>query len=288
MIRHLGYPCMNLTLGDTKSRTMRIQNFSLRAASDAALGNVLDLRRMVAWNAENGVRFFRMPTELFPYQDHPTLGYSLKQLKDYQFIKRLFREIGDLANQHQQRITCHPGPFNILSGTNEHIVHKSLVHIENKAEIASWLGTADFAINIHVGRSRSTAAADAFVANFARLSPAARGLLTLENDDKDNCWAVEDLMGIHAATGVPIVFDMHHWRFCRRSSMRESAELALSTWGNRFPKMHYSESAAGDNPRAHSAYLENRLPQFYGKSYDVMLETKAKDLALLKYRSMYG
>ena len=288
MIRHLGYPCMNLTLGDTKSRTMRIQNFTLQAASDAALANVMDLGRMIAWNAENNVKFFRMPSEIFPYQDHPTLGYALRQLRDHQFIKRLLRDIGALANQHQIRITCHPGPFTILSSSNEKLTSKSLAHIENMAQVASLLGTADFAVNIHIGRSRSSVAADAFVSNFARLSPLARGILTLENDDKDNCWSVEDLMPIHTKCGVPIVSDLHHWRFCRRSSMPESARLALSTWGNRFPKMHYSESAQGSNPRAHSAYIENRLPEFYGSAYDVMLETKAKDWALLRYRRMYG
>ena len=280
---------MNLTLGDTKSRTMRIENFSLQAASNAAVGNIVDLQRMIEWNAENGVRFFRMPTEIFPYQDHPKLGYTLDRLPDYQTIRRMLIKIGELANKNQIRITCHPGPFIIISGNDETIISKSLVHLENKAELAALLKTPDFAINIHMGRSRTGGAITAFARNFARLSPSARSLVTLENDDKDNCWAVEDLMPVHEATGVPIVFDLHHWRFCQRDTMRASAELALSTWApNRIPKMHYSESLEGDNPRAHSKYLKNRVPQFFGRVYDVMLETKAKDLALLDYLRRHG
>lgn len=281
---------MNLTLGDTRSRTMRLQNFNLFDASMRAMQNIGDLRRMVMWNAEHGVRFFRIPSEIFPYADHPTAGYDLRSLDEYHSIRRRFEEIGKLARESGQRLTVHPGPFTVIASTRPAYVEKSIRHLNIQAEIGSWLSTPDFAINIHVGRSRCDAAAAAFAANFKRLSSAARSFLTVENDDKDNCWAVEDLVDkVHKYTGVPVVFDSHHWLFRHRSSMLTSARLALSTWGSRFPKMHHSESKFGSNPRAHSDYLENPVPQFDipGTPYDLMLETKAKDLALLKYLRDY-
>ena len=290
MIRNFGYACMNLTLGDTSSRTMRIQNFDLFSAGICAIRNINDLRRMVIWNAENDIRFFRIPSEIFPYADHPILGYKLSQLDAYRHIRRMFEEIGKLARESNQRLTVHPGPFTVIASDNAAFVEKSLRHLDHQAEIGSWLGTPDYAINIHVGRSRSLEAANSFVANFKRLSEAARSYLTVENDDKDNCWAVEDLLEIHGLTGIPIVFDSHHWLFRWCSSMLTSARIALSTWGKRFPKMHHSESKPGPNPRAHSDYLVNPVPQFDipGSPYDLMLETKAKDLALLRYMKDHG
>lgn len=295
MIRHFGYCCMNLTLGDTKSRTIRLANFNLFAASRCAAGNVADLRRMVEWNAANGIKLFRIPSEIFPYADHPTAGYRLQQLDSYAFLKREFESIGKLARASGQRLTVHPGPFTTLSSGKPNYVAKSIRHLNHQSEMASWLATPDFAINIHVGRSYSEAAAATFVANFKLLSSTARSLLTVENDDKDGCWSVEDLVSlIHGPTGVPVVFDTHHWLFCHRSSLLSSAKLALSTWGSRIAKMHHSESREGSNPRAHSSYIENPVPEFDlyqgGKQlqYDVFLETKAKDLALLRYMKDHG
>jgi len=264
---------------------MRIANFNLHDAGLCALRNVRDLHRMVAWNAENNVHLFRMPSEIFPYADHPVLGYRLSQLPYYRQIRELYESIGQLANTSHQRLTTHPGPFTTLSSSNENIITKSIRHLDHQAEIGSWLSTPDLAINIHIGQSRSDRAAASFAANFKRLGATARSFLTLENDDKDNAWAVEDLVDkVYQHTGVPVVFDSHHWLFCRRSTMLTSARLALSTWpSNRIPKMHHSESLVGANPRAHSSYLQHRVPQFPFRPYDLMLETKAKDLALLKY-----
>jgi UV DNA damage endonuclease len=269
---------------------MRIANFNLHDAGLCALKNVRDLHRMVEWNSKNGVRLFRMPSEIFPYADHPVIGYKLSQLPYYRQIRELYESIGQLAIESHQRLTSHPGPFTTLSSSNENIVTKSIRHLDQQAEIGTWLSTPDLAINIHIGQSRSDSAASAFVANFKRLGCHARSFLTVENDDKDNAWAVEDLVHyVYQYTGVPVVFDSHHWLFCRRSTMLTSARLALSTWPeNRIPKMHYSESLAGTNPRAHSSYLASKVPEFPFRLYDLMLETKAKDLALLKYIKDFG
>ena len=64
-----------------------------------------------------------------------------------------------------------------------------------------------------------------------------------------------------------------------------AVELCFSTWPeDQVPKIHYSESASGKRPQAHSDYIEGPLPVFdTNREYDVMLETKAKDLALKKY-----
>lgn len=71
-------------------------------------------------------------------------------------------------------------------------------------------------INIHVGGvygdKKSTI--DRFAANFRRLSPNLRARLTLENDDTPSGYSISDLLPLHEATGIPLVFDFHHYKFC--------------------------------------------------------------------------
>ena len=63
-----------------------------------------------------------------------------------------------------------------------------------------------------------------------------------------------------------------------------------ATWGGRTPKLHYSEQDPTKQPGAHSAYVTaaefRRFRDDAGlEDVDVMLECKAKELALLQLRS---
>ena len=52
--------------------------------------------------------------------------------------------------------------------------------------------------------------------------------LTLENDDKARMFSVVDLMRVHEAVGVPIVFDYHHHKFCTGGLSEEDALKVFS------------------------------------------------------------
>jgi len=114
--------------------------------------------------------------------------------------------------------------------------------------------------------------------------------LTIENDDKATMYSVKDLMYIHDETGIPIVFDYHHHQFCTGDLTEEQAlKLAATTWPKDIgQEVHYSESKAlHENnsklkPQAHSDYI-NSLPNTYGLDVDIMVEAKAKELAILKF-----
>ena len=107
-------------------------------------------------------------------------------------------------------------------------------------------------------------------------------------------WSTQHLYDyITARTGTPIVFDYHHHRFCTGGQTEEQAlKLAASTWSSGItPVVHLSESRALEQnnpkirPQAHSDYILNPTSS-YGQSYDMMLECKRKELALLKYRKI--
>jgi UV DNA damage endonuclease len=125
--------------------------------------------------------------------------------------------------------------------------------------------------------------------NFHLLDNNTKSRLTIENDDKTSAYTVSDLMFIHENTGIPIVFDYHH-HSCHPDGMshRDALTLAVSTWPKDItPAVHVSEPRDDKNPRAHHDYIKNEVDTF-GFEIDVMMEAKAKELALLEYRKNYG
>jgi UV DNA damage endonuclease len=91
-------------------------------------------------------------------------------------------------------------------------------------------------------------------------------------------------MYIHQKIGIPIVFDYHHHQFCTGGLTEEDAlKLASTTWPNGITQeVHYSESKEGNKPQAHSDYIK-QLPETYGLDIDIMVEAKAKELAILPF-----
>ena len=151
-------------------------------------------------------------------------------------------------------------------------------------------------INIHIGGAYGdkTSAMERFCTNFHRLPESVKTRLTVENDDKATMYSVQDLYdGVYTKIGIPIVFDYHHHRFCDGGlSEKEALELAMSTWGNIIPVVHYSESRSIEQedpkirPQAHSDYIYDYIDT-YGNRVDIMVEAKAKELAVLKYKEIH-
>lgn len=78
--------------------------------------------------------------------------------------------------------------------------------------------------------------------------PCPTNRLTLENDDRGALYSLNDLLAVHRRTGIPLVFDFHHHKFCTGGLSSQDAFLAaVKTWpkGVR-PVVHWSESQASD------------------------------------------
>ena len=146
-----------------------------------------------------------------------------------------------------------------------------------------------------------------FVKVFDRLPPAVRARLAVENDDRT--YSISDLHWIHKRTGVRLVFDVLHHRCHNPSRLppMEALALALASWPpGEQPKIHFSSPRTELRrstrrgaphlqlplPNQHSDFIhpfefidflqgarEAELPPF-----DIMLEAKAKELALVRLR----
>jgi UV DNA damage endonuclease len=287
---NIGYACINMSLGKkvTTNRTMIKRTFidkGLDYVSDCVIQNVADLETIIDWNEQNGIKFYRMSSDMMPWATE----YDFTQLKDWKAISEILQRCGDKATKYNQRLTFHPGPFNVLVSPKENVVANTINDLEVHGRLMDAMGlskTPYNKINIHCngvyGDKKS--AMDRFIDNFKRLSNSVKSRLTIENDDKASMYSVKDLIYIHNAIKIPIVFDYHHHTFNTGDlSEQEALELASSTWPKGIkPVTHYSESKMGSKPQAHSDYIE-RIPETYGNIVDIMVEAKQKDLAIIKF-----
>tara|TARA_Y100000356_G_C11228460_1_gene273455 strand:- start:139 stop:1029 length:891 start_codon:yes stop_codon:yes gene_type:complete len=260
-------------------------------AAELSLLNCRDLVEILRWNVENDIKFFRLSSNIFPWASE----YQIEDLPTYQKIKTILSGCGHYARQNGVRLTSHPGPFNVLVSPNEKVIQNTLIDLTNHGKVFDLLGldrTPYNKINIHCNGvyGDKQSAMDRFCKNFELLPESVQTRLTVENDDKASMYSVKDLMYIHERIGIPIVFDYHHHKFCTGDlSEQEALELAISTWPEGItPVVHYSESKALHEsneklkPQAHSDYINN-LPNTYGNKVDIMVESKAKELAILPH-----
>ncbi len=287
---NLGYACINLSLGKkvTTNRTMIKKTFmdkGLDYVSDLVLQNVTDLATIIDWNYQNGINFYRMSSDMMPWATE----YQFDELKDWKLIKAILEGCGKKAKAYNQRLSFHPGPFNVLVSPKESVVLNTINDLEVHGRLMDAMGLSQTPynkINIHCNGvyGDKQSAMDRFCDNFKRLSKSVQNRLTIENDDKESMYSVKDLMYIHNKIGIPIVFDYHHHKFCTGDLTEQQAlELAISTWPEGIvPAVHYSESAVGKKPQAHSDYIFETI-NTYGNNVDIMVEAKQKDLSILKY-----
>ena len=292
---NLGYACINMSLGKnvTTNRSMVKRTFNekgLDYVSELALANSKDVLKILVWNKNNNIKFFRLSSALVPWGD----GLDLTTLKDYNEISTALRKAGDYAKANGIRITSHPGPFVVLTSPKENVVEAAIKDLELHGKIFDLLGLSQTPynkINIHCNGvyGDKLSAMDRFCENYLKLSDSVKKRLTVENDDKASMYNVKDLMYIHNRINIPIVFDYHHHLFNTGDlSEEEALKLAITTWGDITPVVHYSESKAlhEENtklkPQAHSDYIKS-LPNTYGLDVDIMVEAKAKELAILPF-----
>ena len=302
---NMGYACINMHLSElrpkiTTNRSMIKRTFLERGlpyASELSLQNCQDLIKIIQWNHDNGFKFFRLSSELFPWASE----YNISDLPDYDEIKSTLAEAGRLATEYGIRITTHPGPFNVLTSPRPHVVDNCIKDLSIHGEVFDLMNlsrTPYNKINIHIGGAYGDkkSAMERFCTNFHRLPESVKSRLTVENDDKASMYSVVDLYeGVYKVIGIPIVFDYHHHQFCTGGLSEEDAlEVSISTWPTDIvPVVHYSESRSREyedpkiRPQAHSDFIIDEI-NTYGNTIDIMVEAKAKEMAVIRYKELYG
>ena len=294
---NLGYACINTILKANDiftNRTMRQKTFEAKGldyVSDLSLQNVKDLKTHVLWNNEHNIKLFRLSSQIFPWMEK----YEFSDLKDYEEIKSLMLEIGEIATKANQRLTMHPGPYHCLASPNPKVVERTILGLHKHSEQFNMMGFKPSyynKINIHVGGAygdKETTLAR-FCKNFHLLDKDTKKRLVIENDDSANEYSVKDLFeGVYKIIGTPITFDYFHHKFnTGELSEEEALKLAHTTWPKNVTQCcHYSESRRKERmdesirPQAHSDIIYEKI-QTYGLEPDIVIEAKMKEQAIFK------
>lgn len=281
---------------------------SRRWQSEPHLRNSLAyLRDILDYLVERDLRMYRMATGLAPYASHPELPQFHSQIDE---CADELAAVGARARELGVRLSSHPGQYTVLNSGRPEVVSAAVAELEVQARLLDGLGQPPEAVVVvHVGGAVGgrEAGADRFAAGFERLSEAARRRVVLENDDR--LYSLTDVLDLSGRLGVPLVWDVlhHHCHNPEEVPAREALALALATWPTGvLPKIHFSSPRLDvterrkksgrrverglvlPNPRAHAdtvdamAFAGFLRHEATGLDFDVMIEAKAKDLAVLR------
>ena len=249
------------------------------------LHNADSLYRALKYCRHNGIKDFRVNSQILPLKTHPDVGYRFEDLPDQTEIRRMYERSRQYCRKHDLRTTFHPDQFILLSSPDKRVIQRSVADLIYQAEVAQWLN-ADV-INIHGGGAYGDKAGSLrrLRREIDRLPEAVRTRLTLENDDR--VYTPQDLLPVCTDMEIPLVYDVHHHRCLPDgNSVEKTTGAALKTW-NREPMFHISSPANGwtaNNPRNHHDYIDVAdFPQDWLRlNVTVEVEAKAKELAVSK------
>jgi UV DNA damage endonuclease len=236
------------------------------------------------------VRMYRMTSSLAPYATHPDLPQFHRQVEEC--AERL-AEVGAKAREYDIRLSFHPGQYVVLNSEREEVRALAAREIDMTASILDAMGCGPEAVIVlHVGGAVGgrDAAFDRFEDGLSRMGDRGRARLVIENDDRS--FSLTDVLELHRRTGLPVVWDIlhHHCHDPERIPDGDALRLALGTWADGVvPKIHWS-TGRPEKLRAHADYLDPIAFDLFlrgpaaGLEFDVMLEAKAKDLALGRLR----
>jgi UV DNA damage endonuclease len=279
----LGYPAQNLTVPASTNRTLRLANLGDAEKVRALVWeNLLGLETILRWNAEHGIKLFRIGQSLIPFASHPAFPYHWKDEHGDDL-----RGIGELARSLGIRLSMHPGQFIQPGSLRPEVSERSLAELRYVARVFDLIGNFDSVIVLHMGGAYEDriASADRFVETMRSESGILR-YLALENDER--LWTVADIVQTARSLGVPAITDaFHHELNPGGLTLREALDLSLPTWELREarPKVHLSSQNPEKQAGAH-AYLVDLgdcyalLDALDGREADIMVEAKGKEQAL--------
>ena len=232
----LGFPVKVLGQAGLKS------NDSRRWQSDPHLKVSLEyLTEVLRYLAKHDIHMYRMSSDIAPYATHPDMPQFHSQIRESAADLAAF---GKVARELDIRLSFHPSQYIILNSPDPKLTARSVADLAAQAEMLDLMEQGPEAVLvIHVGGAYGDryASCRRWSATWPTLPEPVRRRLVLENDDIR--FSAEDVLSIHAETGVPLIFDHQHF-WCMNpegSDLRATVARFLASWpaGVR-PKMHYS------------------------------------------------
>ncbi len=250
-----------------------------------AQSNLRDLIKILNYNIEHDIHFYRLTSKLIPLATHEDVRWDYSKV-----IQQECQEVANLIKQSKMRVDAHPDQFNVLNSVRHSVIESSIIALEHQLDLFDLFQIEHGKLVLHVGGKADgkDAALERFMTTFQHLSPRLQQSLILENDDK--IYSAHDVLGLCQRLQIPMVLDIHHHRCYHEGKLLEGiVEDIFKTWKNDYwsPKIHISSPKEFENDRRHAHFIEvNDMLRFLdlikplNQDIDVMIEAKQKDLAL--------
>lgn len=282
----IGYPCINTSILRHHKSTFRLASYSEMRLIQTVRDNLAHLEKILKFNVENRLLFFRISSDLVPFASHPICKFNW-----IDNFKSEFKQLGEYIKANNIRISMHPDQFVILNSSNDKVTDNSINELKYHCNILDAMDLDQTAkVQIHVGGvyGDKPRAIKKFIECYSTLSEAIKKRIAIENDD--HLFNLKDCLEIHQQTGIPIIFDnFHHECFnYSKESIIQAIKKASLTWKVKdgLPMLDYSSQSKGERKGKHAATLDpllfcNFIMETQRLDFDVMLEIKDKEKSAL-------
>lgn len=284
----IGYPCINRTLDCTANSTFRLKSYSENRLKSSIKNNLECLRRILQFNFENRLFFFRISSDLVPFASHEINKFNWQKC-----FQDEFEEIGEFIVKNRMRISMHPDQFTLINSIRDEIFKRSKKELQYHAEVLDLMKLDTSAkIQIHVGGvyGDKNKSMERFVKRFNELHDSIIRRLVIENDGK--LYDLNDCLKINDQIQIPILLDVFHHKLNKAPTraMNESLKLAAKSWNEKKDGMlmvDYSSQEPNGLPQKHSETIDLKdfgvfLKQTEPIDFDVMLEIKDKEKSAIQ------
>ena len=282
----IGYACINTSIQRHHKSTFRLASYSEMRLIQTVRDNLAHLEKILKFNVENRLLFFRISSDLVPFASHPICKFNW-----IDNFKSEFKQLGEYIKANNIRISMHPDQFVILNSSNDKVTDNSINELKYHCNIIDAMDLDQTAkVQIHVGGvyGDKPRAIKKFIECYSTLSEAIKKRIAIENDD--HLFNLKDCLEIHQQTGIPIIFDnFHHECFnYSKESIIQAIKKASLTWKVKdgLPMLDYSIQSKGERKGKHAATLDpllfcNFIMETQRLDFDVMLEIKDKEKSAL-------
>jgi UV DNA damage endonuclease len=281
----IGYPCINRSIGCSGSRTFRLASYSDERLLSTVKSNIGCLFKVLAWNRDHDILFFRITSDLVPFASHPVCTFPWQN-----HVADDLAMIGDFITGSRIRISMHPDQFIILNSPDPKVAERSTAELIYHADLLDMMGLPVSAkIQLHVGGvyGKPEESIARFVRAYEYLDSRISRRLVVENDDRR--FTAADCMNIHDQTGIPVLFDVfHHACINNGEAFGQILSRIRKTWKGPDGTMMVDYSTQNPNKRAggHAEQIDlNDFRHFLTLTQpvdmDIMLEIKDKESSAL-------
>ncbi len=284
----IGYACLAVALEGAQLKTCTKKFAAPERLLSLAGENLSAMERMIDYNITNGVRMYRISSDLVPF------GSSLASGLPWDAIYReQLDRIAQKIQSSDMRVSMHPGQYTVLNSPDSGVIARSIDDLSYHARLLDALHLDEtHKIILHVGGKYGdpSAAISRFSDVFANLDASIQKRLILENDG--SIYHIDEVLELCHRIGVPAVYDNLHNEINPADETKNDAywvSLCGETWHAKdgAQKTHYSQQNPEKIRGAHTdtiaidAFLDychrlnTPLP-------DMMLEVKDKNRSAMK------